>query len=173
MWKEDAMRAAPNVGKHRTPDEFAAQANPVRDRWRGYARAALSAIADTVPADVSVMAAALRYEKFHEAADMLEAMTAAAKGRRPVEPIRLSSGEPDQRPILGQRGAGLKMEVPEGHGFCRKCGAPMAEGIAMGQTFTPGSPDFPGDKEAVTFSAGGPGEVIRAQKCTACGWSVT
>jgi hypothetical protein len=150
MWKEDAMRAAPNVGIHRTPAEFAAQADPVRDRWRGYAVAALRAVADALP-------------------------------KSSVAPIRLSAGEPDQRPILGQRGAGLRKEpeparqesVPAGHGFCRKCGAPMAEGIAMGQTYTPGSPDFPGDKEATTFSAGGPGEVIRALKCTACGWSVT
>ena len=173
MWKEDAFRAAPHTARYRTPATFQMQAEALREKWLGLARAALAAIADTVPADVSVMAAALRYEKFHEAADMLEAMTAVANGRRSVEPLRLSSGGPDQRPILGQRGAGLKAEVPEGHGFCRKCGAPMEVGIAMGQTFTPGTPDFPGDKEAVTFSAGGPGEVIRAYKCTGCGWSVT
>lgn len=108
-----------------------------------------------------------------------------------VAPIRLSADGPDQRPILGQRGVGLRAEpkvlelhtldreepirvaVPDGEGFCRKCGAPMAEGIAMGQTYVGGMPDFPGDDHPSTFSAGGPGEVIRALKCTACGWSVT
>jgi hypothetical protein len=192
MWKEDAVRAAPNVARYRTPDVFAMQAEPVRDRWRGLARAALHAIADAVPQDVSVMAAALRYEKFTEAADMLEALTVKAAHPKPsVAPLRLSAGGPDQRPILGQRGVGLRAEpqvlelhtvdreepirvaVPDGEGFCRKCGAPMAEGIAMGQTYVGGMPDFPGDDHSSTFSAGGPGEVIRALKCTACGWSVT
>ena len=56
---------------------------------------------------------------------------------------------------------------------CRKCGGPMRPGIAIGQTYTAGSPDFPGDKSASTFSAGGPGVVIEALKCEACGWSVT
>ncbi len=56
---------------------------------------------------------------------------------------------------------------------CRKCGGPLAPGIATGQTYTPVMPDFIGDKEAVTFSAGGPGVVIPAMKCTLCGWSVT
>lgn len=56
---------------------------------------------------------------------------------------------------------------------CRKCGGPMVPGIATGQTFTPGTPDFPGDKTACTVSAGGPGVLIDCMKCETCGWSVT
>ena len=56
---------------------------------------------------------------------------------------------------------------------CRHCGGEMRPGIAMGQTYTAGAPDFPGDREGVTMSAGGPGVVIEARKCSACGWSVT
>lgn len=56
---------------------------------------------------------------------------------------------------------------------CRKCGAEMQPGKALAQTFVPGSPDFPGDKHASTFSAGGPGEMVDCLKCPACGWSVT
>jgi ribosomal protein L40E len=56
---------------------------------------------------------------------------------------------------------------------CRKCGGQMLPGIAMGQTYTAGMPDFPGDEKAVTLSAGGPGKVIEAMKCSKCGWSVT
>lgn len=56
---------------------------------------------------------------------------------------------------------------------CRKCGGQMRPGIATGQTYTAGTPDFPGDEEAVTLSAGGPGKVIEAMKCSKCGWSVT
>jgi hypothetical protein len=143
MWKEDAMRAAPNVGRNRTPDEFAVQAAPVRDRWRGFARAAIKALAEVL--------------------DEVE-----PERRFISDPPRPDDPVPEVTYFGQPEGA-----VPDDYGFCRKCGAPMAEGIAMGQTYTPGSPDFPGDKEAVTFSAGGPGEVIRALKCTACGWSVT
>jgi hypothetical protein len=56
---------------------------------------------------------------------------------------------------------------------CRKCGGAMNPGIATGQTYTAGAPDFPGDRHAVTMSAGGPGVVIDCMKCHACGWSVT
>jgi hypothetical protein len=56
---------------------------------------------------------------------------------------------------------------------CRKCGGQMLPGIAMGQTYSAGMPDFPGDEKAVTLSAGGPGKVIEAMKCSKCGWSVT
>lgn len=56
---------------------------------------------------------------------------------------------------------------------CRRCGGEMQPGIAMGQTYTAGALDFPGDCECVTMSAGGPGVVIEARKCRTCGWSVT
>lgn len=56
---------------------------------------------------------------------------------------------------------------------CRRCGSEMRPGIAMGQTATPGVPDFPGDREASTYSVGGPGKLMTCMKCPACGWSVT
>ena len=56
---------------------------------------------------------------------------------------------------------------------CRKCGGTMRPSKALAQTFTAGTPDFPGDTHASTFSAGGPGELIDCMKCEACGWSVT
>jgi len=56
---------------------------------------------------------------------------------------------------------------------CRRCHTPIRPGIATGQTFTGGVPDFPGDTHATTLSAGGPGKVISVMKCPECGWSVT
>ena len=52
------------------------------------------------------------------------------------------------------------------------CGGEMRPGIATGQTFTAGAPDFH-DSDVVTLNAGGPGAVIDCMKCSACGWSVT
>lgn len=49
----------------------------------------------------------------------------------------------------------------------------MRPGIAMGQTYTAGAPDFPGDRHGSTMSEGGPGVVIEVRKCADCGWSVT
>lgn len=49
----------------------------------------------------------------------------------------------------------------------------MQPGLAMGQTATPGVPDFPGDREASTMSIGGPGKLMTCMKCPECGWSVT
>lgn len=57
--------------------------------------------------------------------------------------------------------------------ICRKCGIPMVPGKATAQTFVAGHPDFPGDRYAVTYSAGGPGQLIDCQKCPRCGHSVT
>lgn len=56
---------------------------------------------------------------------------------------------------------------------CPKCGGPMRPGIAMGQTYTAGTPDFGPDDEVRTFSAGGPGEVVQVRKCAKCGHSTT
>lgn len=53
---------------------------------------------------------------------------------------------------------------------CRKCGAPMADGIALVPTLSPGSPDL-GGGEGQTLSTG-PGEVAPVRRCTKCGWSV-
>ena len=49
----------------------------------------------------------------------------------------------------------------------------MHPGKAIAQTFTAGTPDFPGDTHASTFSAGGPGVMVDCLKCGDCGWSVT
>lgn len=56
---------------------------------------------------------------------------------------------------------------------CHRCGIPMRPGIAIAQTYTAGAPDFPGDREGITMSAGGPGRVIKCLKCPDCGRSVT
>ena len=56
---------------------------------------------------------------------------------------------------------------------CRRCGGEMQPGIAMGQTYTAGAPDFPADREGVTMSAGGPGVVIEARKCVDCRHNIT
>lgn len=57
--------------------------------------------------------------------------------------------------------------------LCRHCGGRMLPGISTDQTYVGGTPDFPGDVRAITFSAGGPGKVIECRKCENCGWSVT
>jgi hypothetical protein len=44
MWKAEADRAAPNVGKNRTPEGFASAAEQERDRWLMLADAAIEAI---------------------------------------------------------------------------------------------------------------------------------
>lgn len=54
---------------------------------------------------------------------------------------------------------------------CRKCGAPMQQGVAIAQTLT-GMPDFIGG-ESCTVSPGGPGKLIECSKCPECGWSTT
>ena len=50
MWKAEADRAAPNVGKHRTLEGFASASTAERDRWLGLAEVAveraLSVVAD-------------------------------------------------------------------------------------------------------------------------------
>lgn len=53
---------------------------------------------------------------------------------------------------------------------CERCGDRLRPGIAMQQTYTCGAPDL---GECVTFSPGGPGQLIECRKCPACGWSVT
>lgn len=146
MWKEEADRAAPNVGKNRTPEGFLDESEAVRSRWQGLAKVAVATIADRISGGI-------------------------ANARR--MPVAVSA-EPQVLELhVLDREEPIRVSVPDGTGFCRKCGAPMAEGIAMGQTYVGGMPDFPGDTHSSTFSAGGPGEVIRALKCTACGWSVT
>lgn len=55
--------------------------------------------------------------------------------------------------------------------MCRRCGAPMTDGLAIEQTYT-GVPDFPGGT-IVTISPGGPGKLGTCKKCTHCGWSTT
>lgn len=57
--------------------------------------------------------------------------------------------------------------------LCKRCGGIMRPGIAMGQTWNAGIPDFPGQDACITMSPGGPGRVIDCMKCEACGWSQT
>lgn len=57
--------------------------------------------------------------------------------------------------------------------LCKRCGGIMRPGIAMGQTWSAGVPDFPGQDTCITMSPGGPGRVIDCMKCEACGWSQT
>ena len=54
---------------------------------------------------------------------------------------------------------------------CKKCGADMKPGVAIGQTFT-GMADFIGG-ECCTVSPGGPGKLVECSKCPECGWSTT
>ena len=56
---------------------------------------------------------------------------------------------------------------------CRRCGGTMKQGVAIQQTYV-GHPDFPGDtgcETGCTVSAGGPGKLVDAMKCEACGHS--
>lgn len=55
---------------------------------------------------------------------------------------------------------------------CHRCAIEMTSGIAVEQTYVGSSPDFPGDTNAVTFSAGGPGRLIACWKCPTCGLSL-
>ena len=55
--------------------------------------------------------------------------------------------------------------------ICRKCKGIMKPGKAIAQTYVGGMPDFIGDAHPVTFSAGGPGELIDCLKCQSCGHS--
>lgn len=57
--------------------------------------------------------------------------------------------------------------------LCKRCNGIMRPGIAMGQTWSAGIPDFPGQDTCITMSPGGPGRVIDCMKCEACGWSQT
>ncbi len=57
--------------------------------------------------------------------------------------------------------------------LCKRCGGIMRPGIAMGQTWSAGIPDFPGQDTCITMAPGGPGRVIDCMKCEACGWSQT
>ena len=56
---------------------------------------------------------------------------------------------------------------------CKYCGHRMWPGIAMGQTWSAGIPDFPGQDVCITMSPGGPGRVIDCMKCPQCGYSVS
>ena len=55
---------------------------------------------------------------------------------------------------------------------CKHCNGEMKPGKALQSTFNSGMPDFPGDKNVVTLSPGGPGKLIDCLKCSNCGWSM-
>jgi len=44
MWKAEAMRAAPNVGKHRTIQQFREELPWTKEKWLGLSRAAIAAM---------------------------------------------------------------------------------------------------------------------------------
>lgn len=44
LWREEAVRAAPNIVKMRTPEAFADESDDTRMRWRRSASAALRAL---------------------------------------------------------------------------------------------------------------------------------
>lgn len=56
---------------------------------------------------------------------------------------------------------------------CRHCFAKLYPGVAIGQTYKQGLPDFPGDSRGQTLHTGGPGKLIDVLKCPQCGYSVT
>lgn len=43
MWKHEALRAAPNVGRKRTAEDFAGASDAERSKWLGLADAAIAA----------------------------------------------------------------------------------------------------------------------------------
>lgn len=49
----------------------------------------------------------------------------------------------------------------------------MEKGFALKQTFVPGTPDFVGSNEILSFSPGGPGKMVEVWKCIVCGRSIT
>lgn len=55
------------------------------------------------------------------------------------------------------------------------CFGLLKPGVATGQTYTTGVPDFPGqeDLEGQTISPGGPGKLVPCLKCDSCGHSIT
>lgn len=55
---------------------------------------------------------------------------------------------------------------------CYRCNVNMGRGLVILSTVVPGEPDFPGDREAVTMSHGGPGVVEPCWKCPKCGHTV-
>lgn len=177
MWKEDAMRAAPNVGRHRTPDEFAVQAQPVRDRWHGYARAAMRAVADQMPADYVLMIGALRLGGQADEADAMTALAMVALQKGGGGDRVTFSRDPDQRPILGQRGAGLRAE-PEMRVISDppRPDDPVPELTYLGQPECDGRGSVP-DDYGFCRECGSPMKLEVAAEtrvlCSACGWSVT
>lgn len=44
MWKADAVRAAPNVGKHRTIEQFREEPPQTQERWMGLAHVAIASL---------------------------------------------------------------------------------------------------------------------------------
>ena len=64
MWKAEADRAAPNVGKNRTLEGFASASPAERDRWLGLAEVAVERVLSVV-AD-NEKRALIRMGKRHE-----------------------------------------------------------------------------------------------------------
>lgn len=82
----------------------------------------------------------------------------------------IDSDDPDDEERLILEAVAEAEEILKG--TCERCGGEMAPGQAIEQTYTSGAPDFPGDSEGVTMSAGGSGKIIECMKCKRCGHSV-
>lgn len=180
LWREDAVRAAPNTARYRTLFTFQGESETLKDKWRGLARAALRAVADALdevkgePATLTVQTIGQPDQEIilDHRASVPEGEGFCRKCGADREGwLKCSHSICPGGDVFGQR-----YEPPpalRACGKCRKCGGDMVEGMALEQTFTAGTPDFPGDKEAVTFSAGGPGKMVPCHKCILCGWSVS
>lgn len=170
LWRHEAERAAPNVARNRTDEAFAQEAEQVRDRWLGLAAAAIAEIEHEAPPVTEIEDEAYEERATNTGFGLVpfrhEETTAEERTRRYMGQImaECSCDTPNACKELG-----LCMALNQ---TCAKCGGEMEAGYATEQTFTAGSPDFPGS-DIVTMSAGGPGKMVPCRKCKACGWSVT
>lgn len=67
----------------------------------------------------------------------------------------------------------VHLEAERSQKICKRCAGALVAGRAIAQTYVSGVEDFASDEYAITFSAGGPGELVACLKCAECGWSMT
>lgn len=72
MWKHEALRAAPNVGRKRTAEDFAGASDAERSKWLGLADAAIAAIPTVQPSpDVAALVAEIEARGIKRAESLL------------------------------------------------------------------------------------------------------